>query len=218
MTLTLPNQNRMMSIVESIRSVVSAFTLIFFCSHANALIEIKAGYSQQSIHPTDLNTAFSNEPKIDSLEVLSGDIVASVPLLPIGVGLRYETYSKKSEAGAVATKINWVRTSILVNKRLWDTGFYFGPIATVSVTSDFKFTVENGTTTDYKADSQLTGTLGLEGGVRLGPLSLGAEAGYLYAPLGDLKTSAGTTYTFNGSTVKADLSGAYVRATLGAHF
>jgi hypothetical protein len=48
---------------------------------------------------------------------------------------------------------------------------------------------------------------------------VGAELGYMYAPLGDLKNSAGNSATTPaGATVSVDFSGLYGRALVGFCF
>lgn len=195
-----------------------AFSLI--AQPAQALVELKAAYSMFSTNPSGLNDTFAGQPKISQMQALSFDVMGNVPLMPVGLGVRHEMFSRKESNGALNSEVDWKRTSILVNKRLIDTGIYFGPVATVSFASDFKYRSDNGTTrADYKTESTLTATAGLEAGFKLVLLTAGIEAGYLHAPMGNLRDSAGVeVLDGSGSKINVDLSGTYVRATVGFGF
>lgn len=195
-----------------------AFALVSIPSHA--LIELKAGYSQFSTSPSTLNDQFPGNPKISQMQAISFDVMGNVPLMPVGLGVRHEMFSRKESDGALRSEIDWKRTSILVNKRLIDTVMYLGPVATVSFASDFKYSSDNGpSTTNYKTESQLTATAGIEAGFKLALLSLGAEIGYLHAPVGELRDSAGVAVTNgSGNKINVDLSGPYMRASVGFGF
>lgn len=187
---------------------------------SQALVELKAGYSQFTTSPGSLNDQFPGNPKISQMQAISFDIMGNVPLMPVGLGVRHEMFSRKESDGALSSQIDWKRTSILVNKRLIDTVMYLGPVATVSFASDFKYSSDSGaTTTNYKTESQLTATAGVEAGFKLALLSLGAEIGYLHAPVGELRDSAGVAVTNgSGSKINVDLSGPYMRASVGFGF
>ncbi len=186
---------------------------------AQALIELKGGYSLHTVAPSELNDTFAAYPKIDGLESISADVTTTVPLIPFGLGIRYETIKKTVTSGANSSKVDWTRTSVLMNKRWIDTLFYIGPIATISVTNDFKYTTDNGTDLTYKTANPITGTVGFEAGAKLMVLRLGGEVGYMYAPMGEIKNSSGTTVVgANGSAINVDMSGVYYRATIGFGF
>ncbi len=189
-------------------------------STANAVIELKGGYTLHQTSPGGLNDAFAGAPKIDQMQSISFDVMGNVPLLPVGLGVRHETLKRNETAGANGSEVNWSRTSILVNKRFIDTLVYLGPIATFSVASDFKYrSTIAGVSTDYKTDSQLNATVGVEAGAKLTLLRIGAEVGYHYAPMGELKTSAGVPVTNGaGEKVTFDMSGTYARVVVGFGF
>lgn len=196
------------------------FAVMFTSFASHALIELKAGYSQFSTSPGTLNDQFPGNPKISQMQAISFDVMGNVPLMPVGLGVRHEMFSRKESDGGLRSEIDWKRTSILVNKRLIDTVMYLGPVATVSFASDFKYSSDSGaTTTNYKTESQLTATAGVEAGFKLALLSLGAEIGYLHAPVGELRDSAGVAVTnASGSKINVDLSGPYMRASVGFGF
>lgn len=187
---------------------------------AHALIELKAGYSMLTTSPGDLNDAFATFPKVSGMTIFSADVMASLPLLPVGMGVRYETIGAEESSGAMKSKVEWKRMSVLVNKRFIDTGIYLGPVATVSVANDFKYKTSNGgTETDYKSGEQLSATVGLEAGLKLMLFRVGAEVGYFYAPIGELKDSDGAVVNgAGGSPAKVDMSGPYYRAMIGFGF
>ena len=186
---------------------------------AHALVELKGGYSSHTVSPSSLDAAFSGVAKVNQLQSISADIMARVPLMPVGLGLRHEMLSFKGDQGGTSSKIDWKRTSVIVNKRLVDTGMYLGPIATFAMTNDFKYSITtNNVTTTYKTEAQLNGTLGVEAGIKLLLVSLGVEAGYMHAPLGNLRTDTGVEYLNNGQKVDVTMSGPYFRGTIGFGF
>jgi hypothetical protein len=192
---------------------------LFSSPHAHALVELKGGYSSHTVAPSALDGAFTGVAKINQLQSLSADIMANVPLMPLGLGLRHEMLSFKGDVGGTSSKIDWKRTSVVANKRFIDTGMYLGPIATFAMTNDFKYSItNNNVTTTYKAEAQLNGTLGIEAGIKLLLITIGVEAGYMHAPLGNLKTDAGVEYLSNGQKVDVTMSGPYYRGTLGFKF
>ena len=196
------------------------FAVVGFSSVSHAVIELKGGYTLHQTSPGGLNDAFPAAPKIDQMQSISFDVMGNVPLMPVGIGVRHETLKRNETAGANGSEVNWSRTSILVNKRLIDTLVYLGPVATFSVASDFKYrSTVAGVSTDYKTDSQLNATIGVEAGAKLTILRVGAEIGYHYAPMGELKTTAGVPVTdVNGQKVTFDMSGTYARVVVGFGF
>lgn len=201
-------------------AVATFASLSLSSKSASALVELKASYSMFSVNPSGLNDYFSSQPKISQAQAIGIDVMGRVPLMPVGLGVRHEMFSRKESAGALLSEVDWKRTSILVNKRFIDTGVYLGPVATVSFASDFKYRSDNGTIrTDYKTESTLTATAGVEAGFKLALLTAGIEAGYLYAPLGNLRDASGTEVVgAGGSKINIDMSGTYVRASVGFGF
>lgn len=208
------------SFPTTVAKVTSLLCCLLFSSATFALVELKGGFSQFTTSPSALNDQFPGNPKISQMQAISFDVMGNVPLMPVGLGVRHEMFSRKESDGALRSEIDWKRTSILVNKRLIDTLMYLGPVATVSFASDFKYSSDSGAiTTNYKTESQLTATAGVEAGFKLALLSLGAEVGYLYAPVGELRDAAGVAVTNgSGSKINVDLSGPYMRATVGFGF
>ena len=137
----------------------------------------------------------------------NGDAILSIPLLPIGLGVRYEDLERSASNSTASFDAKLKRVSIIVNKRFIDTITYLGLIGTVGVDNDFRFhMVQGGQTIDAKATG-LSGSLGLEGGVKLGFFLIGAEVGYLYAPLSNLSSNGQDYHTSGGSAISAKLDG-----------
>lgn len=192
---------------------------------AFALIEVKGGYSYLEASPSDLNQVFTDgndRPGIETLEILNADVMASLPAMPVGLGVRYETIKSADSNSSGGIETDWKRVSVLINKRIVDTGFYFGPIATVSVSNDFKVTTTdaNGNKAEYKADRNFSASAGFEAGAKFMLVQLGGEVGYLHAPLGDLRNTATgvSVQTDEGSLAETDMSGLYIRGTVGFGF
>lgn len=207
----------------SIAAVTALISLssVLLPTRASALIELKGAYSLFNTNPSDLNDSFAGQPKIDQMQAISFDVMGRVPTMPVGLGVRHEMFSRDETGPSVKSKIDWKRTSILVNKRLIDTGIYLGPVATVSFASDFKYRSENGLVkNNYKTEATMTATAGVEAGFKTMLLSAGVEAGYLYAPMGHLRDSTTGADFLNGNGQKVDvnLSGPYLRATVGFGF
>lgn len=210
---------------QNVRFGISAAAAVFcgiflIAKPAHALIEVKGGYSQLTVSPGSLNDQFPLAPEIKQLQSISVDVMANVPLMPVGLGVRYEMLKRNETAGTSGSQVDWKRTSILVNKRLIDTLMYLGPIFTVSVASDFKYeSTVAGVASNYKTESAFNATAGVEAGLKLLLFRIGAEVGYLYAPMGELKTSAGVPVTnASGNKVTFDMSGPYARVTAGFGF
>ncbi len=198
-----------------------------FTSSSWAFFEVRGGLSVLNANPSEANDSLqasvAGAPKIEQMIGLTADVLVDPPLLPVGLGLRYEgLINKKGDPDSATGSLygSFTRTSLLINKRLINTLIYLGPMLSIGFQNEAKteFTVA-GTVTKYKASSGFTAGIGAEAGVKLMFLRLGAELGYLYAPLGNLKDDAtGNDATIGGKTPKLDLSGVYANVTLGFGF
>lgn len=202
---------------------VSAAALLLIPRPAHALFELKGGFTALVSSPSALNTYVgSSGPQVGTQQGLTVDALVKPIGLPFGLGVRYEAFSQKSGDGTTATggmESTFTRMSVIVNHRFIDTGVYVGPILTVGVTNDLEYKLTRlSALTTYKTGGQINGSIGVEGGFKLGVLRLGAELGYLYGPLGRLKTKGGPDVIFNGSTVDVDYSGPYARVIAGFGF
>jgi hypothetical protein len=142
----------------------------------------------------------------------SVDGIISLPLVPVGFGLRWEDMGASVGAGAVNFEAKMTRVSALVNYRLIDTIVHLGLIASIGVSHTASATVGS---TAYTSSPGLAGTysIGLEGNLSLLGLIVGAEAGYMAANLGTMKDSGGTSI---GRDI--DLSGPYTKILVGFGF
>lgn len=186
-----------------------------------SLLELRAGFSVLQAKPDEINeNNGASFPQFEKMDGFSADAVATLPAMPIGLGVRFERFNAEGSNSAGSFDAKFERTSLLVSKRLVDTGLYFGGVLTIGLTNQLNHEqTVSGTRTSYKATSGATASAGVEGGLKLGFLRVGAEAGYLYAPLGKLKYSNGTdVINVDGSKIAVDLNGPYARVNLGFGF
>lgn len=193
--------------------LLTAALILTFASSANAFLELKFGYSLLSSKPKSFNDQNVLDGPIEGVHGATADLLLNAAIMPINIGARYENWGLQAGSGVTATDIEYERISVILNKRFIDTIGYVGLVATVGLSNEFKDKLTNN-----KASSNLSGSIGLETGLKLGFLMAGVEGGYLVAPLGDLKTANGTTVTSAGAPVKVDMSGAYARAMVGLNF
>ncbi len=179
---------------------------------ANAFVELKVGYSILNSDPKSYNAFNALVEPAKDLNGFTADLLLNSAIMPINIGARYEKWAVKKDGGITSSEVTFDRISVILNKRFIDTVAYLGMVATVGVSNEFKDALNR------KASSSLSGSIGLEGGMKFGFLMAGVEGGYLIAPLGDLKNSAGTTITNAGAPVKVDMSGVYARAMVGFNF
>ena len=168
--------------------------------NANALFELRAGYG--------VNTP-SEEPPGVSLKTMAGfnlDALVELPMVPFGFGLRYESLGMDLTVGTTTSETAMQRTSILLNYRLLDLFTYFGLIGSIGLVNDYEIKFAGAAA---KYDSSLTYSIGVEGGVSLGMLMVGAELGYL---------SANFEQTNNPANSDIDLGGIYAKALVGVGF
>lgn len=174
---------------------------LFLTSTAHGLFEVRAGYGLQT--PSDPDG-------VNSLTTMHGfnlDALVKIPLVPVGLGLRYENMGFDLEAGAQSLSSSMQRTSLLVNYRIIDFFFYLGAIGSIGFVNDATIGIPGLGERDF--NSSLTYSVGVEGGVSLGLMKVGAELGYLGANFGD-NSGAGLP--------DIDLSGIYAKALVGFGF
>lgn len=189
------------------------FFAIAISPAANAFIELKGGYSLLQANPSEFNDYSAPREKVNSLTGLTGDILLNAAIMPINIGARYEQFTFDKGSGASQSKLDFQRISVVLNNRFIDTGAYVGLVATIGLSNELKDKITNN-----KASSSLSGSIGLEAGVKFGFLMVGVEGGYLIAPLGNLKTSTGGTVMNGSEPVTVDMSGVYGRGLVGFNF
>ncbi len=189
---------------------------------AHALLgDFRLTYGDTSGKPKKYNDAyfsFNDGPKISSQSYLGADAILILPMMPLGIGLRYESAGDKDTAFAETIKYSITRLALILNFRLIDTGIYLGPIATYGLSHKLKFDIPTDPDS-FKSNKSQSYSIGLEGGVKLGLFRIGAEAGHSTLIFDDLKDITGVLPTKNGLTVdKLDFSGSYYKIHLGFGF
>ena len=194
----------MRSLALALGSILIIFSL---ASPARALVELRAGYGLLASNPEDIN-------KVD-VKLLSGfhvDALVSLPMVPIGFGLRYESMTMENDGTVLGQKVNvdldYERISLLINKRLIDTLLYVGAIGSLGLSNKAtsKVSISGASLEKKEYDEGLTFSLGAEAGVGFGLFLVGAELGY---QLGELKDDKDN---------KFDTDGFYFKAMVGVGF
>ena len=184
------------------KQILSLVAILIFSLNANAIIDLRAGYGIQT--PSD--DTYSG----DTIKTLTGfnlDAIVKIPLVPFGFGLRYENMGFDLDSPPLTFDATFKRTSLLINYRIIDLFAYFGLIGTVGLVNDLSVSVPG--VTDAEFDASMTYSVGLEGGVSLGLISVGAELGYIGATL---------KQTNNPSNPDVNLDGIYAKALVGVGF
>jgi hypothetical protein len=200
--------------------------ILSFCipSMALAETEIRAGYSRLFANPAEVNDYVSPYPEVRALDTWTADAIFTLPSMPLGLGGRFEKFNQRESNATGETYAAWTRVSFLVNSRLIDEpSYYVGPIASIGVSNAFRLSLTpaaSPASVDYKATGNLSGSLAVETGYKYDYFLVGAELGYMYAPLGDLKDSAGVSVSIPGQRggLKTDLSALYLNLNIGVHF
>jgi hypothetical protein len=196
-----------------LRLLLAAFAVFSFAPRAQAFLELKVGYSLINTDPKSFNDQDPVREAVKGMNGLTADLLLNAAIMPINIGARYETFAMKEGSGLTANDVSYERISVILNKRFIDTLGYLGMVATVGLSNEFK-----DKRTNNKASSSLSGSIGLETGIKFGFLMFGIEGGYLVAPLGELKTPTGGTVSTTAGPVEVDMTGAYGRAMVGFNF
>lgn len=156
----------------------------------------------------------SNAPAIVPTFGLGLDALVSLPMIPVGFGVRMEDMKLSASASGVDAEVKYNRTALLINYRLIDTIVHFGPIASIGLSHSGSMSIkENGTSrVDLSAGSLSSSSLGLELLVKpliVIPITVGAEAGYMSFKWGQV------TNTVDNTQKDIDLSGSYIKVFLG---
>jgi len=178
------------------KKFILALCLLALPLSSHALFEVRAGYG--TIDPGD------NSYQGNSLGKMSGfnlDAIVEPPLITdLGFGLRYE--KMKMDIGS-GSKGELERVSALINYHIIDLFAYFGVIGTIGISNDFTM---SGTLPNSGLDPKMNYTLGVEGGLSLGLIKVGAELGQFF---GKVKYSGNPDI---------DLSGLYGKIIVGFGF
>ncbi|MBC7742185.1 MAG: hypothetical protein H7061_08305 [Bdellovibrionaceae bacterium] len=198
--------------------------LTFICLFAApvssmAIVELRASYgglgSNQSLKDLCTNcTNSSNAPTIVPTTGFGADLIVKIPLVPVGIGARYEGMGLNLNSNGYEAELKFTRTALLLNYRLIDTIVHFGPIVSYGLSHTGNLLLkENGITRiDFTASKMTSYTAGLELTVKplvVLPLIVGAEAGYMGFKWDE------TTNSIDSSKKNVDLSGYYMKVFLG---
>ncbi len=177
--------------------LIFALSLFLAPLASQALFEIRAGYGTMT---PDEDTYLGNE--LDKLNGFNLDFIFEPPLISdMGFGVRYEKLSMDIGNNAEA---DLERISALINYRFIDLITYFGLIGTVGISNDFS--VEIAGVTDDNYDEKLNYSLGIEGGISLGLIQVGAEIGKFFGEVEDT------------GNPDIDISGIYGKVLVGFGF
>lgn len=216
-----------------ILSLLSVAALLLASTPAFALVDIRGGYGVNNGDPSDVNGMFVGPTVSDfkSLNGLTADAMIHLPLIGLGFGLRFEdmssTLNDNVSGGTLNRKLEVQRTSAVVDYRLIDTLVYIGGIATYGLSHNIKYSYtcpSGGFCTglqsfDGSANSPKSYSVGIEGGLKLALLTVGAEVGYSVITATNFSSGAVNPLTnTSGSTVGYNFSGAYFKILAGVTF
>ncbi len=186
---------------------------------ANALVTARAtlGAVQSKQKLSDICPNCTNSagaPEVGPLANYGFDGLISLPLIPFGFGIRYETMSVGTTTGNFEASLKTSRTALLVNYRFIDTIIHFGPIASYGLTHSGSMSLKEGGTSriDITASAITSYSLGLELEVKpliVIPLIVGVEAGYMGYKWNEVTNSV------DGTKKSLDMSGTYMKAFIG---
>ncbi|MGZ3744252.1 MAG: hypothetical protein ACXVB1_12505 [Pseudobdellovibrionaceae bacterium] len=197
--------------------LICAFTLVttsIISLPAHALFDARLTYGLLASKP-DMASLFpgqSSLPTVAPTYGLGADVIVSPPLFPIGFGLRYENMGVSASSGSLEFKANYTRTAILLNYRLIDTLVFLGPIFSYGLSHSGSVKALNGGTeiANFGSSKISSYSVGLEAGVKLIGINVGAEAGYQDFRWKDAQDSTNTL-----ATQDINMSGSYVKVLLG---
>ena len=186
-------------------------SLCFFMSFsAQALFEARLHGGQQIVSQ-DFND-FKNITfdKLLNLKISNAagvDLVFDLPFFPVGIGLRYEQIKSSLENSDFHVELESERQSILINKRFIDFVGYFGLIGTLGFSHNNTYSVKilDVVKRNEKPETDLSYSVGIEGGFKIVALQIGLELGYL-------------DWKMKGNSEDLDFSGYYGKVLLGFGF
>lgn len=183
---------------------------------AQALVEARVTYgllaSSPDLKSVDVSSGAGTIPSAAANYGIGADALVIIPILGLGAGLRYENLGFKVSSNGFDYKTTTTRTAVLLNYRIINTLIYLGPIFSYGLSHSNNMTASYGANSaDLSPDSSTSYTAGLEGGIKLGGLMLGAEAGYQSFKWSKMKDKNNVITT----TPDLDMSGTYVKVAFG---
>lgn len=184
------------------KQILAIFLPLIFAANAHALFELRAGYGINTPSETNL----TNGSTLSTMAGFNLDAILEVPMLPFGLGLRYESMGADVEQPGSSFSTDMTRMALLINYRIIDLFAYFGVIGTVGFANDV--TVNGTPAGDLSYDADMTYSIGVEGGVSLGMMMVGAELGYNMAKYENT----------NNTPAEVPFDGIYAKAIVGVGF
>lgn len=203
--------------MKSALKLFAAISIFFLApTSAFALLEARVSYGFLASN-TDLSslcpTCTASAPSIVPTYGLGIDAIVTLPMpLVPGFGLRYENMGLKVGSGGLDFESQFTRTALVLNWRPLDSLIYAGPIFTYGLSHSTELkAIESGTTkANFSSDSVTSYSLGIEGGVKLIGISVGAEVGYMNFKWNDAHDKTG-----NAQNQDINMSGPYTKFILG---
>lgn len=210
--------------------------LALACGQAYAGLEFRAHYGQMTGKPDsfnkDMETNITNAPDLGAQNPMGADALYVVPILGVAAGIRFETMSEKSggdgtisgfpvhsDAEFKASRLSLLGGYRLLNNPLLFLGVlgHYGISQKAEVTQKLTGTVTSDTSYTGTVDSSFG--VGVEGGVTIGMLLVGAEVGWTSFKAKNFKASDGSYLEdINDKRTEIDLTGTYWKILLGATF
>jgi hypothetical protein len=177
-------------------------------------LDIRLGAGLSTANPKSfesrVNSLSGSDLSAGSFDSYNADAVFHLPIVPIGVGVRYERSSQKQSGSGSEWDLDINNFSVLADWRILNNVVYLGPLVSMGYPwADLK--LKNGGSSDSRRlnSKQISYSAGLEAGLRLGRFIVGAEAGY-----------KSVRFKGNASSLDADvnLEGFYGKALVGMTF
>ena len=146
---------------------------LFFSTHASAILMMRAGYGFQGTP--------SEKYRDHSLKDINGfHVDALLQPGPMGFGLRYERVGFDLNSNELGNKKSDLsRLSFLLNYRFIDSFAFLGAIGSFGFSNDLNVP-DPDELGDLKSKSDFTYTVGIEGGISPGLITIGGELGYAF--------------------------------------
>lgn len=188
---------------------------------AHSFVEFHSHYGSINSSPSKFNNGYYNfqdAPKLEKQTFLGFDAIARFGAFPLRIGLRYESIGEEHTKYNKKVQLTASRFSGVLNYRMINSKIYLGLIGTYGFSHHLQIDLPNDVET-FDTSSGNSKSLGLEGGVKFGPLRLGGEIGQLYLNFAKLKNKAGLTPVQNGIQIdEVDLSAPYYKIIIGVGF
>lgn len=191
-------------------SLTSLFVFLFAQS-SMALFEVKLGYGALNSKPKLSQFYAGDIPSAAPNAGLTFDAIATIPLVGIGGGLRYENMNIGYDSSTIDVKNEMKRTALILNYRIINTLLYLGPILTYGLnhSNEIKLSASGVDLNKISSSSVTSYSAGLEAGVSLVGFMVGAELGNMWMNYKNAKDS------ITSQTHDLDMSGTYLKVFVG---